>query len=312
MDKKVLKQSVGASRGSWACGCLWRKLLWACCLLLCGKFAEAQVEVHGHRGARGHMPENSIPGFFRALELGAEFLEMDLVVSGDGQLVVSHEPWFAPDMCRDAAGQAPARRKSIIYKMTASQIADYDCGCVGDANFPKAKVMAVRKPTLQRVVAACDSFARVHALPPPHYNLEIKSRKPKYGKWQPQPGEFADLVTQEILQYQVAERILVQSFDRRILQEMRKRLPEVPLGLLVYDPRSLERHLKLLGFDPDYFNPYYKVLSKKMVEKAHEKGIRVVPWTVNAPEEMEKVIEMGVDGLITDFPDIATSLLHAL
>jgi glycerophosphoryl diester phosphodiesterase len=261
----------------------------------------------GHRGARGLVPENSIPAFFKALEFPhIKTLELDLAVSADQQLVVSHEPWMSALICQKPDGSAVQKEeeeKLLLYQMTYAQIAQYDCGSRGNSRFPEQKPQKTSKPLLKDVVAAVNEYCRASRRLQPFYNIELKSEKGWEGTKAPAPAEFAQLVLAEIKKLGIEKRTCLQSFDPRCLQEIRKQSPKQTIALLVENLHGFEANLADLGFHPDIYSPYFKLLNAEVVKKAHEMGIKVVPWTVNETAEMQKMLDLGVDGVITDYPD---------
>lgn len=270
-------------------------------------YSDAQMLIHGHRGARTYLPENSIPGFKYAFSTGIETVELDVVVNGEGQLVVSHDPWMEAKICLDSAGNkilGKEEKKYQLYHMTQAQIARFDCGCQGHPAFPTQEALSMHKPLLSEVVAACDSSAG----PLPRFNIEIKSRRSWEPEMQPDPKAFAAIVYAEITALKLRDRIIVQSFDRRILREMYALDSTLSYGLLVADPRGVRKQIKGLGFTPDYYNPYIKIVGKGKVRKAHEMGLKVVVWTVNSEKDMLKMQEIGADGIITDDPGLAVKV----
>ena len=140
------------------------------------------------------------------------------------------------------------------------------------------------------------------------YNIEIKSDEKEYDKSQPQPAVFSDLVYKEITQWVSADRVVVQSFDFNILKHWKKQTEaghyqKMTLAALVSNLRGIERNFENRGFKPDVYSPYYQLLSPEKVQQLHQQGIKVIPWTVNTTEEMVRMKNMGVDGIITDYPD---------
>ncbi|MEM7037442.1 MAG: glycerophosphodiester phosphodiesterase family protein, partial [Bacteroidota bacterium] len=187
----------------------------------------------GHRGARGHLPENSIPGFEKALELGVSIMEMDVVISQDGQVVLSHEPWFSPKICVDPNGkelEGKPKKDHLIYQMPYETVKTYDCGCKGHPGFAKQKPLSVHKPLLKDVVATVEAKAKALGLPAPQYNIEIKSKKSGDNKKHPAPKAFAKTVLDEIQRLGIQDRTIIQSFDRRPLRELNK-IRAVNVGL---------------------------------------------------------------------------------
>jgi glycerophosphoryl diester phosphodiesterase len=261
----------------------------------------------GHRGARGLMPENSLPAFKKALDLGMTTLELDVVISKDKQVVVSHEPYFSADICLDAKGGEikKAEEKTYnIYSYTYEQIKGFDCGSKGNSRFPEQQKMKVSKPLLSEVFKAMEQYRQEKNLPLFNYNIEIKSSPEGYNTYHPAPGEFSDLVYAIIKEFIPLERVNLQSFDFRILQYWHQKYPPVKLSALVANTKSFDENMQNLGFTPQIYSPYYEmVFNQEEVKKIQRKGIQVIPWTVNDVATMKKLQSWGVDGIITDYPD---------
>lgn len=261
----------------------------------------------GHRGARGLAPENSIPGFLKALDFPeVKTLELDLAVTADQKLVVSHEPWFSAEISSHPDGRPvlPEEEEALlIYKMTYEEAARYDCGRRGHARFPEQQPQPAAKPLLRDVVRQANRYARQQGRALPLFNIEIKSEPAWDGERCPPPAAFAQLVIQEIYALGLAKRVIVQSFDVRPLQELRKRNNSIPIALLVENDKPFEENMEALGFTPFAYSPHHPMVTAELVTKAHTLGVRVIPWTVNEPADMRRLLALGVDGIITDYPN---------
>ncbi|MDX1530584.1 MAG: glycerophosphodiester phosphodiesterase family protein [Rhodothermales bacterium] len=275
-------------------------------------------DVQGHRGARGLAPENTLPAFRRALELGVTTLELDTVVSADSQVVVSHEPWFSAEICAHPDGRPVEEAEAedlLIFQMPYAEVARYDCGSRGHPRFPGQAAQPARKPLLAEVFDLAETYAREHGLPPVAYNVETKARPAWDGRRTPDPETFVRLLWAEVEAADVAGRFMLQSFDVRTLQAARERGLPIRLSLLVERPEepveplaALETGLAVLGFTPDVYSPDYRLVDATVIERARVLGVSVIPWTVNERAEMERLEALGVDGVITDYPDRAAGL----
>lgn len=271
-------------------------------------------DVQGHRGARGLLPENTVPAFLRALELGVTTLELDVVIARDSTVVVSHEPWMSGTICSLPSGEpVPINEQEAhrIFEMTYAEIARYDCGKRGHFLFPRQEKQAASKPRLRDVIRAAERYAREHDLPPVRYNIETKARPEWDGVFTPDPETFTLLLHNTLVDTGVRDRATLQSFDVRTLRIGRKIDPNWHLALLVEedgDP-GLAANLETLGFTPHIYSPNYRLVDAALVRDAHERGMLVLPWTVNTLEEMQHLKALGVDGLITDYPDLGVTLL---
>jgi glycerophosphoryl diester phosphodiesterase len=268
---------------------------------------KSSFDWQGHRGCRGLMPENTIPAFEKALEYPVTTLELDVVVSLDSQLIVSHEPWLNPHICLNKSGFRIARTEMLqynLYQMTAAEIREYDCGSVGNPTFPEQAKVRAYKPTLSEVVSA----VRVRCIelnrPLPVFNIELKSSPSEYGVFTPQPEPFVVLVLEEISTLGIADLTVLQSFDNNILREIHRQDSKgIPISYLVSHERNLDRALERLGFIPAIYSPHHHLVSRSMIAQAAAHGMRVIPWTVNREKKMRRLIRCGVDGIITDYPD---------
>ena len=255
-------------------------------------------------------PENSIPGFIYAIDQGVTTLEMDVVISKDGKVVVSHEPWMNTDICvgPDGSELKGDDHDYNLYEMTYDEIRRYDCGSNGNSRFPEQKQISTNKPLLSEVITSAERYMKGNTGFEFEYNIEIKSNERGDGIYHPEPGEFSDIVYKVIDEYLPWERVVIQSFDFRVLQYWNKTYPDVRLAALVENVRSIETNLGALGFVPYIYSPNYMLLNKKVIEDLHERDIRVVPWTVNKTEKMLELKKWGVDGLITDYPNKAREI----
>jgi glycerophosphoryl diester phosphodiesterase len=272
---------------------------------------KTHIEIHGHRGARGLWPENTITGFIEALRLGVDYLEMDVVISADKKVVVSHEPWMNPDFCTGPGGKEIEKsgEQLNLYKMNYVEIARYDCGKKSNKEFPQQKEVPEYKPLLSEVVAKVDAFSKVNHLPLVNYNIEIKSEIQHDEIYNPKPGVFVDLVLTEIKRLQIGSRVMLQSFDIRILQEIRKKDTLVPISLLVENTHGLETNLKNLGFIPEIYAPDFHLINEDLIEALNARNIKLITWTVNEISDMKRLMELGVKGIITDYPNRLTNLI---
>jgi len=283
-----------------------------------GGFAQSYIpkfDIQGHRGARGLRPENSIPAFLLALDSGVTTIELDLAVTKDKQLVVSHEPWMSASICTTPEGksfQSKDEKKYNIYRMTYEQVRQWDCGSKGNERFPQQQKMIVTKPLLSEVIVAVENHIKNFTRYEVDYNIEIKSLPEDDNKFHPKPEVFSDMVYELVDQYLPLDRVVIQSFDFRVLKYWHEKYPDVRLAALVENKKSVEDNLTALGFAPSIYSPYFQLLSKDDVKNLHEKKIRVIPWTVNEESDMLSLKGMDVDGFITDYPDRAARFKRTL
>lgn len=261
----------------------------------------------GHRGARGLLPENTVPAFLKALEYPqVTTLELDLAVSQDNRLVVSHEPWMSHHICSHPDGrpvQEDEEMDLLIYQMPYSRVELYDCGMRGNDRFAEQEPVAAHKPTLEEVVTAAERYVHTSKRSPIQYNIEIKSQPDYDGIKCPPPTEFARLLYNNLRALGVTERACVQSFDVRPLQAFHALDSTITTALLIENTKGVAENLELLGYTPSIYSPYYKLITANTVEEVHKRGVRLIPWTVNEVSDMQALIQLGVDGIITDYPN---------
>jgi glycerophosphoryl diester phosphodiesterase len=265
-----------------------------------------RLDIQGHRGCRGLMPENSIPAFMMALDSGATTLEMDLAISKDRQVVVSHEPWMSAAICLTPDGKEikPADERSFnLYEMTYAEIKAWDCGSKGNSRFPEQQKLAVAKPLLEDVIAAVEKRIRDKMSYEVDYNIEVKSLPPGDNKFHPDPAAFSDLVYQLIDAYLPWDRVVIQSFDFRVLKYWHEKYPKVRLAALVDNLKTIDENLKTLGFTPSIYSPNFKLVTKNEIEYCQSLKMRMVPWTVNEETDIKDLIKWRVDGIISDYPN---------
>ena len=298
-----------------------RRQKWRCrlpCLLLsfgtaiaCSpSFATQSIpafDIQGHRGARGLWPENTTDGFVRTSDfLWVHTLEMDVVVAADSTVVVSHEPWMAEQICSDVTGRAITNGKiHNIYRMTYSAVARYDCGSRRHPDFPHQMAAKAAKARLEDVIRMVEAHTRDKPRSPLRYNIEIKSRPDWDNNYTPDVDVFVQLVHRVVAEAGVENRVTIQSFDRRALLAARRSSNDWQVALLVIRVEALPETILGLGFTPDVLSPAYQHVTESLVNTAHALGMRVIPWTVNATSEMLRLKAVGVDGVITDYPDRA-------
>ncbi|TGD77996.1 glycerophosphodiester phosphodiesterase family protein [Hymenobacter wooponensis] len=267
--------------------------------------------IHGHRGCRGLRPENTLPAFRYALALGVDVLELDVVISADRQVVVSHEPWFSAAICRTPQGQpieAATERQHNLYELPYAVIRQYDCGLSRHPGFPEQQPEPAYKPLLREVLQEAERYAQKLGRPPVHYSIEIKSSPASDGIFHPAPADFLALVLSEISIAQVGERTTLLCFDKRVLQVARQQAPGLPLCLLVEDELPAQDHLQELGFLPAVYGMHYPLLTPGLADFLREQGVAFVPWTVNQPEDMRRTLALQPAGITTDYPDVLLAL----
>ncbi len=287
-------------------------------LLLTNTIMTAQnFDIEGHRGSRGLKPENTIEAFIHALKLGVTTLELDVCISKDKLVVVSHEPYMNSLFASHPNGAHVLKNeeKSLnLFSMNYSEIKTFDTGLRGNKNFPEQEKQKAFKPLLEDVFLEVEKYIKLNNLKPVDYNIEIKSEVEEYNISQPEVEEFSKLVYGVIIKNISADRIIIQSFDFNVLKHFHQKIQngsfkKVRLAALT-EKLGVKPTFKALGFLPDIFSSYYKLLTANKVKFCHKKGVNVVPWTVNDYADMQKIKLLGVDGLITDYPNRANKLFE--
>lgn len=263
----------------------------------------------GHRGCRGLMPENTIPAMLHALDLHVTTLEMDAVVTKDHQLMVSHEPFFNHEITTKPDGSfvTEAEEKTLnIYRMTYNEVLRYDVGMKPHPRFPQQKKIAAVKPLLRQLIDSVLSYVQKHQLPMPYFNIETKSLPFTDNIYHPAPGEFVELLVKLIQEKRIEQYVIIQSFDFRTLQYLHQKYPQIKTAMLIEDDdkRGIEKQIEVLGFVPTIYSPHYSLVNEELIKYCHDRNIKVIPWTVNTKEEIEHLRKMGVDGIISDYPDL--------
>lgn len=247
------------------------------------------IEVHGHRGARAVRPENTMPAFEYAIGLGVDVLELDLGVTKDDVVVVSHDPHVNKAICTGpAAGLA-------IRSLTLAEVRACDCGGTRNPEFPRQQLVPGTKiPTLDEVFALAPrgTFS---------FNIETKIL-PKSPELAPTPERFAELVLAVIRKHKLEQRVILQSFDFRTLRAMKQLAPEIRLSALLDRSNKADFTAAARAAGAAIVSPHYTLVTPERVAAAHAAGLIVVPWTPNDAVEWEKLAAARVDAIISDDP----------
>ena len=270
---------------------------------------DIQFETQGHRGCRGLMPENTIPAMINALDLGVTTLEMDAVITKDNKVVMSHEPFFNHEITSKPDGSyvtEPEEKSLNIFLMTYDEVKKYDVGIKPHPRFPKQKKMNVVKPLLSDLLDSVQNYVASHKRPLPYFNIETKATPATDNVYHPEPAKFVETLMSVIKEKRIQEMVIIQSFDLRTLQYLHDKYPSVKTAMLIedYDKRGLKDQLKALGFLPTIYSPEYSLVTEDLVKSCHGQKIKVIPWTVNDKVTMDKLKALGVDGIISDYPDL--------
>ena len=297
------------------------------------------IDLQGHRGTRGLAPENTLAAFKTALAIGVTTLETDLALTRDDVLVLSHEPRLYAALTRGSDGRWLSEDGATIFSLKADELAQYDIGRLNPAHNYAAQWTEQRSsdgeriPTLQQLFELARD-ARSPGGRPVRFNIETKIT-PTSGDTTPDAERYARAVVDAVRAAKVSERVTVQSFDWRTLREVRKLAPELSTACLTIDSSSMNTVLAdASGASPwhaglkaaDYggslprmaqaagcgtWAPFWRNVTADNIAEAHALKLKIIPWTVNDPTEIERLAALGVDGIITDYPDRARRALVA-
>jgi glycerophosphoryl diester phosphodiesterase len=252
--------------------------------------AEPRILVHGHRGARAMRPENTLPAFEYAIAQGVDVLELDMAVTRDGIVVISHDPRLSRTVC-----QGPEGGETAIHKLTFAQVRQWDCGALQNPSFPKQKPMpGTKMPTLEEVfdLAAASGV---------QFNIETKI-DPKKPDLAPDPATFARLVVDLVRKHGMEKRVMMQSFDFRTLKEVRTLAPELHLSALYSGAPKSFIEIAREAAGAEIVSPHFRLVTREEVQAAHDAGIQVIPWTANIPDVWRQLVDARVDAIISDDP----------
>jgi glycerophosphoryl diester phosphodiesterase len=246
------------------------------------------ILVHGHRGARALRPENTLPAFEYAIDAGVDALELDMAVTKDNVIVVSHDPLLHPPVCSGPVAEA------VIHTLTLAEVREWDCGKVQNPGFSRQQtVPGTRMPTLDEVfkLAPKGKF---------QFNIETKSFA-DHPELTPSPEDFVNLVLAEVRKHHLESRVILQSFDFRTLIAMKRIAPEIALSAL-YEGTPKDFTAIAHESGAGIISPQFGLVTPEQVRAAHAAGLQVLPWTPDTPEDWDRLIAAGVDGIITDDP----------
>lgn len=283
----------------------------ALCVLGCQPKSTG-IDLQAHRGGAGLMPENTVTSMKNALDMGINTLEMDLQITSDGQVVVSHDNYFH-HRCAIRPDGTPVLRgepREYIYTMPYDSVAKYEVGLKPTERWPEKALVSEHVPLASDLLDFTESYARQLGRPLPGYNIEIKSREGE-GEGTLWPGyqEFCDTCIPLLLSKKLGRRLVVQTFDTRSMEYIHKHWPRVALSFLTDEEPDIKAILAGISFKPEWWSPNYAAVTPENVAYCHSLGIKVVPWTVDKPEDILRMAECGVDAIISNYPDRLLDLL---
>ena len=263
----------------------------------------------GHRGCRGLMPENTIPAMLNAIGLGVTTLEMDVCISKDKKVFLSHEAFFNHEITTKPDGGFIDEKDEKSYNMFQMNYADiikYDVGSKPHPRFPDQQKIKAIKPLLSDVFKAVKEDMMTRRRPFPFFNIETKTLPETDNKFHPAPAEFVELLMKEIKENGMEDLVIIQSFDFRTLQYLHQHYPNIKTAMLVEgnSKSSFRKHMKDIGFTPTIYSPESIMVIPELIKDCHDLNMKIIPWTVNDKKKIEEFKKMGVDGIITDYPNL--------
>jgi len=265
----------------------------------------------GHRGGTGLMPENTIPAMKKAVEVGANVIEVDVYTSKDGKVIITHDPHINWKISLTKEGKElneEEAKKYPVHQMNYDDIRQFDIGSKYHPPFPDQKKIKTYIPLLGELIDSVEQYTRSRKLPKVIYNVELKTRPDFDDVYNSKPEELVDLVMAIIKSKNIGNRFYLQSFDKRPLQYVHKKYPGVALGFLLSNTDSFEENIKQLGFVPTIYSPNLKLVTAELVEQCKMRKCKLIVWTVNTKDEMKRLKDLGVDGIITDYPNYFSGL----
>jgi len=270
------------------------------------KFPAFSAEAH--RGGRGLMPENSIEAMLNAMKIdGLTTLEMDTHISKDGKVVVTHDDYLSPAFMLTPDGKdipLTNAKKYPIFGMNYAEIKQFDLGTKYYDLFPQQVKVKTHLPLLADLIDAVQRDIKKNKRKQFFYNIETKCSESGDGITNPKPEEFVKLLMDVILKKRVADFVVIQSFDKRTIQIIHEKYPEMKTSFLVANKKTYEENMADLGFKPFILSPVWQMVNEELVKKAHADGVKVIPWTANTLADIQKLKTLNVDGIISDYPDI--------
>lgn len=261
-----------------------------------------------HRGGRGLMPENTIIAMQNAMTFDAiTTLEMDTHITKDGKVVVTHDDYLSPGFMLTPEGKEIPKtdaQKYPIYQMDYDLIKTFDIGTKVNTGFPQQKKIKTHLSLLADLIDAVQNDIKLKNKKQMFYNIETKCDVKGDNVVNPEPAIFVKLLMDVIEKKKITPYVVIQSFDKRTIQIINKEYPSVRTSFLVANQKTYEENMADLGFKPFILSPVNTMVDADLMKKAHADGVKVVPWTVNTPEEINRLKALKVDGIISDYPNL--------
>lgn len=261
-----------------------------------------------HRGGRGLVPENTIMAMINTLNIkGITTLEMDTHITKDGQVVVTHDDYLNPAFMLTPEGkeipETDAKRYPV-FGMNYAELKSFDLGTKYFEAFPNQQKVKSYIPLLSNLIDSVQQNIKKNKHQQVFYNIETKCSPQGDGVTNPTPEVFVKLLMDVINTKKIAPFVVIQSFDKRTIQLINKNYPKIKTSFLVANKKSYEENIADLGYKPFILSPVWQIVNSELVDKAHADGVKVIPWTANKLEDIQKLKALHVDGIISDYPDI--------
>ena len=258
--------------------------------------SQHKIKFIGHRGSRGTYPENTIEGFKKAIAYGADGIEWDIIVNKNNEIIISHEPFIDTTYCQTLHKEKGDTKKNL-YEMSSEEIKLIDCCSKFYEKFPNQEKIIESKPLLKEVEKELIGYKGVVL-------FEIKSEPSLVNEYYPNPQEYADIIYSHVKDSPLKLNYIYMSFDPEILNELYTLMPKERFVLLENNPfKSFSKLKESLHFTPHAFGLNYKIITPKFVNKSHKENIEIYAWTVNEIEISNELVKIGVDVIITDYPN---------
>ena len=290
------------------------KSLVVICMCVITFHATAQVaqfpkfSAEAHRGGRGLWPENSIIAMENAMKIdGITTLEMDTHITKDGKVVVTHDDYLSPSFMLTPEGKeipATDAKRYPVFQMNYNDLKQFDLGTKPLAGFPNQQKIRTNIPLLANLIDAVQKDINKNKTKQFFYNIETKCDAKGDGITNPEPAVFVELLMDVLKKKKIMPYVVIQSFDKRTIQLIHDKYPDVKTSFLVANKKTYEENIADLGYKPFILSPVLQMVNEELIIKAHADGVKVIPWTANKIEEMNALRALGVDGIISDYPDL--------
>lgn len=290
------------------------KSLVVICMSVITLQATAQVaefpkfSAEAHRGGRGLWPENTILAMQNAMKIdGITTLEMDTHITKDGQVVVTHDDYLSPGFMLTPEGKeipSTDAKRYPIFQMEYKDLKQFDLGTKPLAGFPNQQKVKTNIPLMSDLIDAVQKDIKKNKTKQFFYNIETKCDAKGDGITNPEPAVFVELLMDVIKKKKIMPYVVIQSFDKRTIQLIHEKYPDVKTSFLVANKKSYEENIADLGYKPFILSPVWQMVTDELVKKAHTDGVKIIPWTANTLADIQKLKALNVDGIISDYPDI--------